>query len=84
MAFLLYIMRPTFDSPQAVINYLGRPVLGAVSMIYDEALGRKRRHALVAFSVAGMGLLVMYIVMIALAGMDIKVAAITNLITGRG
>jgi hypothetical protein len=31
-----------------------------------------------------MGLLVMYIVMIALAGMDIKVAAITNLITGRG
>ena len=84
LAFLLYLLRPTFDNPQAVINYLSRPVLGAVSMIYDEAWGRKRRHALVAFSLAGMGLLVIYVVMMTLAGMDIKVAAITSLITGRG
>ena len=84
LAFLLYLLRPTFDSPQAVLNYLGRPVLGAVSMIYDEAWGRKRRHALVAFSLAGAGLLVMYVVMMTMAGMDIKVAAITSLITGRG
>jgi polysaccharide chain length determinant protein (PEP-CTERM system associated) len=84
LAFLLYLLRPTFDNPQAVINYLGRPVLGAVSMIYDEAWGRKRRHALVAFSLAGTGLIVIYVVMLTLAGMDIKVAAITSLITGRG
>jgi polysaccharide chain length determinant protein (PEP-CTERM system associated) len=84
LAFLLYLLRPTFDNPQAVINYLGRPVLGAVSMIYDEAWGRKRRHALIAFSLAGTGLLVMYVVMMTLAGMDIKVAAITSLLGGRG
>jgi len=84
LAFLLYLLRPTFDNPQAVINYLGRPVLGAVSMIYDEAWGRKRRHALVAFGLAGVGLLVIYVVMMTLVGMDIKVAAITSLITGRG
>ena len=84
LAFLLYLLRPTFDNPQAVINYLSRPVLGAVSMIYDEAWGRKRRHALVAFSLAGTGLLVIYFIMMTLAGMDIKVAAITSLITGRG
>jgi len=53
-------------------------------MIYDEAWGRKRRHALVAFSLAGAGLLVIYVVMMTMAGMDIKVAAITSLITGRG
>jgi polysaccharide chain length determinant protein (PEP-CTERM system associated) len=84
LAFMLYLLRPTFDNPQAVINYLGRPVLGAVSMIYDEAWGRKRKHALVAFGLAGAGLLVIYVVMMTLAGMDIKVAAITSLITGRG
>ncbi len=84
LAFLLYLLRPTFDSPQAVIESLGRPVLGAISLIYDEAWGRKRQHALIAFSVAGAGLLVLYVAMMTMAGMNIELAAIPGLLTGRG
>jgi polysaccharide chain length determinant protein (PEP-CTERM system associated) len=84
LALLLYLLRPTIDNPRAVMQVLGKPVLGAISMIQGEGWARKQRMAVVTFSMAGVGLLVAYVMAIVLTGSDFNLAEITSTITGRG
>jgi len=84
LALLLFMLRPTFDNPRTVMEVLGRPVLGAVSMIHNHEWSRKKRHALVAFSLAGIGLFVVYGGVLSVGGLDINIAEIKQAIVGRG
>jgi polysaccharide chain length determinant protein (PEP-CTERM system associated) len=84
LGLLLYLLRPTVDNPRTVMQVLGKPVLGVISMIHGEGWGRQQRTAMVAFSVAGLGLFVAYGMAIALAGLDFNLAEITSTVTGRG
>ena len=84
LALLLFMLRPTFDNPRAVLEGLGRPVLGAVSMIHNRDWGIKHRHALMAFGLAGLGLLVLYATAISVGGLNMNLAEIQKAITGHG
>jgi polysaccharide chain length determinant protein (PEP-CTERM system associated) len=84
LALLLFMLRPTFDSPRKVIEVLGRPVLGGVSMIYNKEWSARHRHALVAFSLAGIGLLALYGGVLTVSGMDMNLAEIKAVVAGRG
>jgi len=84
LAVLLYMLRPTFDNPRTIIQVLGRPVLGGVSMIHNLDWSRKQRQALLAFSLAGVGLLALYVGVLAVDGLSVSVAEIQKAIVGRG
>ena len=84
LALLLFMLRPTFDSPRKVIEVLGRPVLGGVSMIYNHEWSTRHRHALIAFSLAGIGLLALYGGVLTVSGMDVNLAKIQAAVAGRG
>ena len=84
LALLLYLLRPTIDNPRTVMEVLGRPVLGAISLVHDEGWVREQRTAIVAFSVAGLGLFVAYTIVIAFAGVDYNIAEITSAVMRRG
>jgi hypothetical protein len=84
LALLLYLLRPTIDNPRTVMEVLGKPVLGAISMIHDKGWAREQRTAVVSFSVAGLGLFVAYIMVIAFAGEDYSIAEITSAVMRRG
>jgi len=84
LALLLFLLRPTFDNPRAVMEVLGRPVLGGVSMIHNRDWSSKHRHALVAFGLAGIGLLALYVGVMAVDGLSLNVAEIQKAIVGRG
>jgi len=84
LAFFLFMLRPTFDSARAVMEVLGRPVLGGVSMIHNREWSARHRHALVAFSIAGIGLLLLYGGVLTVSGLDLNVAEIQKAIVGRG
>jgi len=84
VALLLFMLRPTFDNPRTVMEVLGRPVLGGVSMIHNIDWSRKHRHALVAFSLAGIGLLALYTGVMVADGFSLNVAEIQKAIVGRG
>jgi polysaccharide chain length determinant protein (PEP-CTERM system associated) len=84
LAFVLYLLRPTFDSARTVMEVLGRPVLGGVSMIHNREWNTRHRHALIAFSVAGIGLLLVYGGVLTVSGLDINVAEMQKAIVGRG
>lgn len=83
-ALFLFMLRPTFDNQRTVMEVLGRPVLGAVSMIHNRDWSRKHRHALVAFSLAGIGLLAFYVGVLAVDGLSFSVAEIQSSLVGRG
>ncbi|MGB5338820.1 MAG: XrtA system polysaccharide chain length determinant, partial [Gammaproteobacteria bacterium] len=84
LALLLFMLRPTFDSARTIIEVLGRPVLGGVSMIHNQEWSRKQRRILVAYSLAGIGLLVIYGGVMSIGGLDINIAEIKQAIVGRG
>jgi hypothetical protein len=84
LSFFIYLLRPTFDNPRAVMEVLGRPVLGGVSMIHNQEWSAKHRHALIAYSVAGVGLLLLYGGALTVSGLDINLAGIQEAIVGRG
>jgi len=84
LALLLFMLRPTFDNPRTVMEVLGRPVLGGVSMIHNMEWSRKHRRALVAFSMAGIGLLVVYSGVMAVNGFDLDIAEVRQAIVERG
>jgi polysaccharide chain length determinant protein (PEP-CTERM system associated) len=84
LALLLFMLRPTFEGARTVMEVLGRPVLGGVSMIHNQEWGIKHRHALLAFSLAGVGLLALYVGVIAVDGLGASVAGIQKAIVGRG
>ena len=84
LALILFMLRPTFDSSRSVIEVLGRPVLGGVSMIHNKEWSSKHRHAMLAFSLAGVGLLALYIGVMTFDGLDVSVAEIQKAIVGRG
>jgi len=83
-AFFLYLLRPTFDSARVIMEKLGRPVLGGVSMIHNQEWSTKHRRALVAYSIAGVGLLLLYGGVLTVSGLDMNVAEIKATIVGRG
>jgi polysaccharide chain length determinant protein (PEP-CTERM system associated) len=82
-AFFLYLLRPTFDSARAIVEVLGRPVLGGVSMIHNQEWSKKHRRALVAYSIAGVGLLLLYGGALTLNGLELNMAALKATIVGR-
>ena len=84
LALFLFMLRPTFDSSRTVMEVLGRPVLGGVSMIYNKEWRIKHRHAMLAFSLAGIGLLALYAGVMAVDGIGVNVAEIQKAIVGRG
>ena len=84
LALFMFMLRPTFDSPRKVMEVLGRPVLGGVSMIYNHEWSSRHRNALIAYSVAGIGLLVLYGGVITVSGMDLNLAELKEAVIGRG
>jgi len=84
LALFMFMLRPTFDSSRKVMEVLGRPVLGGVSMIYNHEWSSKHRNALIAYSLAGVGLLVLYGGVITVSGMDLNLAEMKQAVTGRG
>ena len=84
LAFFLYMLRPTFDSARTIMEVLGRPVLGGVSMIHNQEWSTRHRHALIAFSIAGIGLLLLYGGVLTVSALDMDVAEIHKAVVGRG
>ena len=84
LALMLFMLRPTFDRPRTVMEVIGRPVLGGVTMIHNKEWRTRHRQALVAFSLAGIGLLVVYAGVMAVQGMDMNIAELQKAIVGRG
>ena len=84
LALVLFMLRPTFDRPRTVMEVLGRPVLGGVTMIHNSEWRSRHRQALVAFSLAGVGLIVAYVAVMAIQGMDMTIAELQKAIVGRG
>jgi hypothetical protein len=66
------------------MEVIGRPVLGGVSMIHNRDWSSKHRHALVAFGLAGIGLLALYVGVMAVDGLSLNIAEIQKAIVGRG
>ncbi|MDX2477512.1 MAG: GNVR domain-containing protein, partial [Gammaproteobacteria bacterium] len=83
LALLVYILRPTFDSARSIMDVLGRPVIGGVTMIHNQEWSKKHRRVMLAFSLAGVGLLAMYIGALSLDELSFNVAEIKKAITGR-
>jgi polysaccharide chain length determinant protein (PEP-CTERM system associated) len=84
LALFLYLINPTLDNQRTVMEAVGMPVLGAVSMVHGIKMERKERYALVAYSVAVIGLLALYGGVMAVGGLDLKFAVIQEAIVGRG
>ncbi|GMQ86805.1 MAG: Wzz/FepE/Etk N-terminal domain-containing protein [Gammaproteobacteria bacterium] len=84
LALLLYLINPTFDNSRTVMDVVGVPVLGAVSMIHGLKWERKQRYALVAYSLAVMSLLALYGGVMAADGLDLNIAVIQKAVVGRG
>jgi len=84
VALFLFMLRPTFDSARTVIEVLGRPVLGGVTMIHSKQWSSKHKKAMFAFSLAGVGLLVLYAGVMAVDGLSFNVAEVQKAIVGRG
>ncbi len=83
-ALLLYLINPSFDNPRTVMEVVGVPVLGAVSMVRGLKWERKRRYALAAYGVAVIGLFALYGGVMAVGGLDLNIAVIQDAIVGRG
>ncbi len=83
-ALFLYLINPSFDNPRTVMEVVGVPVLGAVSMVRGLKWERKRRYALAAYGVAVIGLFALYGGVMAVGGLDLNIAVIQDAIVGRG
>ena len=84
LAFFLYMLRPTFDNARVVMEVLGRPVLGGISMIHNQEWSARHRRALIAYSIAGVGLLLLYGGVLTVSGLDMNIAEIQEAVVGRG
>jgi polysaccharide chain length determinant protein (PEP-CTERM system associated) len=84
LALFLYLINPAFDNARTVMEVVGMPVLGAVSMVHGIKWERKQRYALAAYSIAVIGLLVLYGGVMAVDGLDLNIAVIQKAIVGRG
>ena len=78
-AFLLSLVRPTFDDTKSMKDITGLPVLGVISMVRTDEYISKRRVAIVAFTSSWLLLLAAYggVAMIEVMGLDL-VAAVTS------
>ncbi len=84
LALFLYLLRPTLDSPGTVMDIIGKPVLGAISMVHDMQWNRQRRNAVLSYTVACLMLLVVYVGVMAVGEMEINMAGIPKALMGRG
>jgi hypothetical protein len=66
------------------MEVLGRPVLGGISMIHNQEWSTRHRHALIAYSVAGISLLLLYGGVLTVSGLDMNIAEIQEAVVGRG
>jgi polysaccharide chain length determinant protein (PEP-CTERM system associated) len=84
LALFLYLINPAFDNPRTVMEVVGMPVLGTVSMVQGIMWKRKQRYALAAYSIAVIGLLALYGGVMVVDGLDLNIAVIQEAIVGRG
>ncbi len=84
LALFLYLLRPTLDNPRTVMDILGKPVLGAISMVHDAQFGRQRRNAVLAYVAACLMLLVLYVGVMAVGEMEISMAGLPKALMGSG
>jgi polysaccharide chain length determinant protein (PEP-CTERM system associated) len=84
LAFFFYILRPTFDNAREIMEVLGRPVLGGISMIHNHEWSVRNKRALIAYSVAGVGLLLAYGGVLTVSGLDMNIADIQKAVVERG
>ncbi|HEY9150631.1 MAG: chain length-determining protein [Gammaproteobacteria bacterium] len=72
-AFLLSLVRPTFDDTKSMKDITGLPVLGVISMVRTDDYINKRRVAIVAFTSSWLLLLAAYggVAMIEIMDLDI-------------
>jgi polysaccharide chain length determinant protein (PEP-CTERM system associated) len=84
LALLLYLINPVFDTPRTVMDVVGMPVLGTVSMVHGIKWDKKERYALAAYTVAVIVLLALYGGVMAVDGLDLNIAVIQEAIVGRG
>ena len=84
LALLLYLINPSFDNARTVMEVVGVPVLGAVSMLHGLKWERKQRYAMVAYGIAVIGLIALYGGVMAVGGLDLNFAVIQDAIVGRG
>lgn len=84
LALFLFLLRPTFDNARSVMEVLGRPVLGGVTMIHNQEWSRNHRNALFAFSLAGAGLLALYLGVMVSSGVGADIAETLKSLAGRG
>jgi polysaccharide chain length determinant protein (PEP-CTERM system associated) len=84
LALFLYLINPAFDNARTVMDVVGMPVLGTVSMVRGIKWERKQRYALVAYSITVIGLFALYGGVMAVGGLDLNIAVIQEAIVGRG
>ena len=84
LALLLYLINPGFDNARTVMEVLGVPVFGAVSMVRGLKWERKQRYAMLAYGVAVIGLIALYGGVMTVGGLDLNFAVIPDAIVGRG
>jgi polysaccharide chain length determinant protein (PEP-CTERM system associated) len=72
MAFLFYFIRPTIMSTLQLRQLTGLPVLGSVSMKTNVQQAEKNKIDLIRYSVAALGLVMIYISFMAFEILEIK------------
>ena len=83
-AFLLSLVRPTFDDTKAMKDITGLPVLGVISMVRTDEYLNKHRMAVVAFTSAWLLLLVAFGGVATIEVMDLDLIATVTSKMGLG
>lgn len=60
LALGMYLVKPTFDTRKLLSEVTNLPVLGSVSMLWTPGQIQERRRDIVMFSIAGLGLFIVY------------------------
>ena len=72
LGLLMYLIRPAFEDPRLLKECTGYPVFGSVHMVYTDDYLKKRRLALLALSLATLGLLGVYGAVVSAELLDLK------------
>jgi polysaccharide chain length determinant protein (PEP-CTERM system associated) len=81
VSFLIHLLRPTVMSPSQLRQLTGLPVLGSVSLKFNNAKVQKNRKELIIYSVMWSALIVVYSGFMALDVFDIKIFGLFALLT---
>ncbi|MGZ8189861.1 MAG: XrtA system polysaccharide chain length determinant [Methylococcaceae bacterium] len=78
VAFLLYMIRPTIMSISQLRQITGLPVLGGISMKKDAIQIEKNKKEMIRYSVATLGLVVIYIGFMTVEILELKIFSLSN------